>query len=101
MTDGAAPVSERQGTLALGATFAVLILLTSLELVVLGLGMERAARITTLAGLMMAKVGLVLLVLMHARQNRRSARLLLTAIVFGAGVAVVLILETAYRVTIT
>lgn len=101
MTDGVAPVAVRHSGLALGATVAALIVLTSLELFVVGLGMERAARITTLAGLLMAKVGLVLLLLMRARENRRGARLLLTAIAFGAGVAVVLMLETAYRVAIT
>ena len=101
MTDGAVPAAARHGTLALGATFVALIGLTALELVVVGLGMERAARITALAGLLMAKVGLVLFFLMRARENRRGARLLLTAIAFGAGVAVVLILETAYRVAIT
>jgi hypothetical protein len=101
MTDGVAPAAARHGNLALGATFVALIGLTALELVVVGLGMERAARITALAGLLMAKVGLVLFFLMRARENRRGARLLLTAIAFGAGVAVVLILETAYRVAIT
>jgi hypothetical protein len=101
MTDGAAPAAARQGNLVLGATFAALMGLTALELIVVGLGMGRAARITTLAGLLMAKVGLVLFALMRARQSRRSARLLLTAIAFGAGVGVVLMLETAYRVAIT
>jgi hypothetical protein len=101
MTDGAAPAAARHGGLALGATFAALIVLTSLELFVVGLGMPRASRITTLAGLLMAKVGLVLFLLMRARENRRGARLLLTAIGFGAGVAVVLMLETVYRVAIT
>ena len=42
------------------ATFVALVGLTALELIVVGLGTERAARITTLAGLLMAKVGLVL-----------------------------------------
>jgi hypothetical protein len=101
MTDGAAPAAARHGNLALGATFAALLGLTALELIVVGLGMERAARITALAGLVMAKVGLVLFFLMRARENRRGARLLLTAIAFGAGVAVVLMLETAYRVALT
>jgi len=101
MTDGAATVPARPGGLALGATFAALIALTSLELIVVGLAMERAARITALAGLLMAKVGLVLFLLMHARQNRRSARLTLVAIGFAAGVAVVLMLETVYRVNVT
>ena len=101
MTGGAAPAAARHGNLVLGAANVALIGLTSLELIVVGLGMDRAARITTLAGLLMAKVGLVLFLLMRARQHRRSARLLLTAIAFGAGVAVVLMLETAYRVAIT
>ena len=89
--------AARNGHVVLGATFATLIVLTAAELFVVGLGMERASRITTLAGLLMAKVGLVLVFLMGARENRRSARLLLAAIAFGAGVAVVLLLETAYR----
>lgn len=83
------------------ATCALLVALTSLELIVVGLGMERAARITTLAGLLIAKVGLVIFFLMSARQDRRSARLTLTAIVFAAGVAVVLMLETVFRVNVT
>jgi hypothetical protein len=85
----------------LGATFAALIAFTALELIVVGLTMERAARITALAGLLMAKVGLVVFFLMRARANRRSARLTLAAIAFAAGVAVVLMLETAYRVSVT
>lgn len=95
------PVAPQASVLGVAATFAALITLTSLELVVIGLGMERASRITTLAGLLMAKVGLVVFALMRARQNRRSARLTLTAIALGAGVAVVLMLETAYRVRVS
>jgi len=101
MTDGTAPVAARHSRLAVGTTVAALIVLTFLELFVVGLGMERAARIATLSGLLMAKVGLVLFLLMRARENHRGARLLLTAIAFGAAVAVVLMLETAYRVAIT
>ena len=100
MTAGAASAPAKHDNVALGAAFTALFGLGALELVVIGLGMERAARITTLAGLLMAKVGLVLFFLMRARQSRRSARLLLTAIAFSAGVAVVLMLETAYRVSI-
>ena len=83
------------------AAFALLVALTSLELIVVGLEMDRAARITTLSGLLIAKIGLVIFFLMSARQNRRSARLTLTAIVFAAGVAVVLMLETVFRVNVT
>jgi presenilin-like A22 family membrane protease len=85
----------------LGGTFATLIGFTALELIVVGLTMERAARITALAGLLIAKVSLVVFFLMHARANRRSARLTLAAIAFGAGVAVLLMLETAWRVSVT
>ena len=46
----------------------------------------------------MAKVGLVLFLLMRARQHRRASWLLLVAIAFGAGAAVVLMLEMVYRV---
>jgi hypothetical protein len=101
MSDAATATPARQSGLALGATFAALIALTSLELIVIGLGIERAVRITALAGLLMAKVGLVLFSLMRARENRRAARLTLVAIVFGAGTAVVLMLESVYRVNAT
>jgi hypothetical protein len=100
MSDAAAPA--RPSGLALGVTFAALVALTSLELIVVaGMDMERAARITTLAGLLMAKVGLVLFFLMRARENWWSARLTMAAIALGAGAAVVLMLETVYRVSVT
>lgn len=100
MSDGA--TAARPTGLALAATFAALVALTSLELIVVaGMDMERAARITTLAGLLMAKAGLVLFFLMRARENWWSARLTLAAIALGAGAAVVLMLETVYRVNVT
>jgi hypothetical protein len=58
----------------------------------------RAARITALAGLLMAKVGLVLAFFMRARASRQASWLALVAIGFAAAVAVVLMLETVYRV---
>ena len=60
--------------------------------------MERAARITTLAGLLLAKVRLVLSFLMRALCKRRASWLLLVAIGLAAGAAVVLMLEMVYRV---
>ena len=91
-----APVRPRAAVVA--ATFCAVVLLTALELIVVGLEMDRAARITTLAGLLMAKVGLVLVVFMRAREGRPAVRLALTAIVLAAGAAIVLMLETIFRV---
>lgn len=82
------------------AAFIALVALTSGELMVIGLDAGRAARITALAGLLMAKVGAVLAFFMHARVNRRAAWLALVAIGLAAGAGVVLMLETAYRVTV-
>ena len=62
-------VGERSGSLA---AFVALLALTSGELIVVGLDAGRAARITALAGLLMAKVGVVMAFFMHARANRRG-----------------------------
>jgi hypothetical protein len=90
----AAPPSSRM----FAAIFAAVAALTAAELLVVGLAVERAARITALAGLLIAKVGLVLVGVMRARDNRRAAALTLVAVLFGAGVAIVLMLETVVRV---
>jgi cytochrome c oxidase subunit IV len=90
--------APRPAGLALAAAFAALVALTAGELVVTGLAAGRAARITALAGLLMAKVGLVLAFFMHARASRRASALALGAIGFAAGSAVVLMLETVFRV---
>jgi len=95
---GTTSAPARPGAWPLAAAFAVLAALTAGELVVAGSAVERAARITTLAGLLMAKVGLVLAFFMRARARRRASWLLLVAIGLGAGAAVVLMLETVYRV---
>jgi len=93
--------SPRSGILRIAATFCLLVVLTIAELIVIGLDAERAARITALAGLLMAKVGAVLAFFMHARANRRAAWFALVAITFAAGAGVVLLLETAYRVRVS
>ena len=82
------------------ATFPLLAALTACELVVPGMDAGRAARITALAGLVIAKVGLVLSFFMRARASRRAARLTLLAIGVAAGVAVVFMLETVFRVNV-
>ena len=100
MTDDAGPhsVNARSGALPIVAAFVALLALTSGELIVIGLDAGRAARITALAGLLMAKVGVVMAFFMHARANRRASWFVLVAIGFAAGAGVVLMLETAYRV---
>ena len=87
---------------AIAAMFAALVLLTSLELVVVVvLGMGRAERITTLAGLLMAKFMLVLLFVMRARVSQLVVRLALAAIALAATAAIVLMLETVFRVGVS
>jgi heme/copper-type cytochrome/quinol oxidase subunit 4 len=82
----------------LAAAFAALVVLTIGELYVAGAPGDRAARITALAGLLIAKVGLVLSFFMHARASRGAAALTLVSIGFAAATAVVLMAETVFRV---
>jgi len=97
---GDADTASRPATFPLLAAFALLAALTACELVVPGMDAGRAARITALAGLVIAKVGLVLSYFMRARASRRAARLTLLAIGVAAGVAVVFMLETVFRVNV-
>ena len=77
---GTTAAASRPAPLPLAAAFAALAALTGAELLVAGSAVERAARITALAGLMLAKVGLVLAFFMRARVQRRASWLLLVAI---------------------
>jgi hypothetical protein len=97
MTQDVQALAARPSNRLLGAIFAAVAVLTTLELVVVGLPVERAARITALAGLLIAKVGLVLFGVMRAGENRRAAALMLVALPFAVGVAVILMLETMFR----
>ena len=102
MTDGvgAGPETARPGAAPLLAAFVALAAMTGCELVVVGLAVGRAARITALAGLLMAKVGLVLSFFMRARANRRASWLALVSIGTAVGAGVVLMLEMVYRVNV-
>jgi cytochrome c oxidase subunit IV len=102
MTDAteAQPPAQRARFLPLGAAFGALVALTLCELLVARMAAGRAARITALAGLLMAKVGLVLSFFMHARASRRAAAFALIAIGFAAAAGVVLMLETVWRVNV-
>jgi heme/copper-type cytochrome/quinol oxidase subunit 4 len=79
--------------------FLTLAILTIAELLVVGLdfGLDRAARVTALCGLLMAKAGLVLAVFLRVGGRRRDPRLALAALFLAAGFAVVLMIEMAFR----
>ena len=102
MTGGAEapPDPARSGIAPLAAAFAALVVMTSCELMVVGLAIGRAARISALAGLLMAKVGLVLSFFMRARASQRASWLALVSIGTAAGFAVVLMLEMVFRVNV-
>jgi len=67
------------------------------ELLVPGLAAGRSLRITLLAGVLMAKVGIVFVAFLRVPANRRSTGLLAAALVMATGFAVVLMLESWYR----
>jgi hypothetical protein len=102
MTSAAATRSDtaRPRVAPLMAAFAALVVMTTGELMVVGLAVGRAARITALAGLLMAKVGLVLSLFMRARASRHASWLALVSIGAAAGFAVVLMLEMVFHVNV-
>jgi heme/copper-type cytochrome/quinol oxidase subunit 4 len=78
--------------------FAGLVALTALELVVIRLPVERAARITALSGLAITKVAILLLVFMRLPREPRALRLgLLLPFLLAPAFVVVLMLEAAFR----
>jgi hypothetical protein len=88
--------SGRFGPTAL--TFLALAALTVVELKVAASDGAGPGRATTLAGLLIAKVGLVLTLCLRADFRRRSAsRLVLIALILAAGAAAVLMLEAAFQ----
>jgi len=89
------PEDHRVRATAIG--FVAIVALMIAELTVIGLDVDRAVRVTALSGLLMAKVGLVLVVFLRVRFRRRDPRLALAALFLAAGFAVVLMLEMAFR----
>jgi len=78
--------------------FAALVALTALELTVVGLPVERAARITALVGLAATKAAIVLFGFMGLRGEPRVLRVTIVLPLLAAPVfAVVLMLEAAFR----
>jgi cytochrome c oxidase subunit IV len=87
-------------TVGLVATLLGLLALTALEVGVVGLPVDRAARITALVGLAMTKALLVLASFMRMGRESRILRLaLLAPLVLAPGFAVALMLDTIFRVT--
>ena len=88
---------DRIGAAAIAIAFGALVALSTAELLVSRLAASRQLRITLLAGVLMAKIGLVLVAFLRVRANRRSTGLLGVALVMAAGFAIVLMLESWFR----
>jgi caa(3)-type oxidase subunit IV len=95
----APPTVETARPRALVPLFLALLLLTTLELgVATRLDAERAIRITALCGLAIAKGTMLLWFFMHlGRQPLRLRLVVLTPLVFSAGLTVVLMLDAVVR----
>ena len=79
--------------------FAVLVALTALELGVVRLDAGRAARITALCGLAMAKGAALMLFFMHLRTESRALRSIAALpLVLAPAFAIILMLDALYRV---
>jgi cytochrome c oxidase subunit IV len=92
------PARQRVGGLV--ATLAALLVLTALEVIIVGLPVDRAARITALVGLGMTKGLLLLAVFMRIGRESRILRLgVLVPLILAPGFAVALMLDAAFRVT--
>jgi heme/copper-type cytochrome/quinol oxidase subunit 4 len=94
MSDG---VHTRE-TLRYLTAFAAMVTITTFELVVIQLPVERAARITALVGLAATKGAVVLMLFMNLRREGRGLRLsMLAPLLLAPAFAVVLMLEAAFR----
>jgi cytochrome c oxidase subunit IV len=82
------------------SALATLLALTALEVGVVGLPIDRAARITALVGLAMTKALVMLAAFMRIGRESRILRFaLLVPLVLAPGFAVALMLDAAFRVT--
>jgi len=92
-------MAQRRGRARYVVGFLVLAMLTALELGAIRSDLERAARITALCGLAMAKVGLLVWVFMDLRAQPRVVKVLaLAPLLFAPGFTVVLMLDAVHRV---
>jgi len=76
----------------------VLVTLTALELAVIRLEIDHAARVTALCGLAMAKAATLLWVFMDLRAHSRLIKVLaLSPLLLAPGFTIVLMLDVVYR----
>jgi cytochrome c oxidase subunit IV len=94
MTVAAADRPRRASTLAV---FAVLAALTVAEILVAASGVYARLRTTALAGLLMAKAGILLAFSLRATWRRPATRLVLLSLLAATGFTIVLMLEAVYR----
>jgi hypothetical protein len=98
MTVGAAErASDRGGRASTLATFAVLAILTVAEILAGVTSLDDRLRTTALAGLLLAKAGILLAFSLRASLRRSAPRLTLLALVAAVGFTVILMLEAVYR----
>ena len=91
-------IAGRRGRARYFAGFLVLVMLTALELGVIRLAVEHAARVTALCGLAMAKAALLLWVFMDLRERPRLVKVLaLGPLLLAPGFTIVLMLDAVYR----
>ncbi len=96
----APPPPAGQSTGRLFATLAMLLILTALEVLVVGLPVDRPARITALVGLGMTKGLLLLAIFMRIGRESRILRLgVFVPLVLAPACVVALMLDTVFRVT--
>jgi len=90
---------RRSGARGLVTALLALLVLTALEVGVVGLPIERRVRVTVLVGLAMTKALLVLTAFMGLGRESRLARLaVLAPLVLAPGFAVALMLDAVFRV---
>jgi cytochrome c oxidase subunit IV len=96
--DQGAPTNEGSGRLV--SALVALLVITALEVGVVNLPFERAARITALVGLAMTKALVLLTAFMRIGRESRILRLaVLVPLVLAPGFAVALMLDAVFRVT--
>ena len=91
-------LSGRRGRARYVVGFLVLVILTALELGVIRLDVEHAARVTALCGLAMAKLALLLWVFMDLRERPGLVKMLaLAPLLMAPGFTIVLMLDVVHR----
>ena len=100
MSTGSTPLATppRNGRLVLALL--ALLAITALEVIVVGLPVDRTARITALCGLAMTKALVLLVSFMRIGRESRIIRFaILAPFLLGPSFAVALMLDAAFRVT--